>query len=146
MHAQALPVCRPEATLKRCRFGTLKTSQRNWSVWPSKGSLQRLLSAMSKPAKPSPQITFREPLWPGKGCWKPENAAAGFAKTLTDPSGCLKCPVCGRVTICAIPCSSQFVGQKLPLSTVKGKPLVQRAKPESCHPPTIASEIAEGLP
>src|SRR5580704_4888235 len=38
-----------------------------------------------------------------------------------------------------MPCSSQFVGQKLPLSTVKGKPLVQRAMPESSQPPMRAS-------
>src|SRR5229473_7066694 len=73
------------------------------------------------------------------------NVAVGLAKTLTVPSGCLKCPVRGRVTICAIPCSSQLVGQKFPLSTVKGKPLVQRAKPESCQPPMIASEMPEAL-
>src|SRR6266571_7042569 len=45
-----------------------------------------------------------------------------------------------------MPCSSQFVGQKLPLSTVKGKPLVQRAKPENCQPPTKASRGPPALP
>src|SRR5215472_7116422 len=44
-----------------------------------------------------------------------------------------------------MPCSSQFVGQKLPLSTVNGKPLVQRANPESCHPPTSASRADPAL-
>src|SRR4029077_6842088 len=45
-----------------------------------------------------------------------------------------------------MPCSSQFVGQKLPLSTVNGKPLVQRAKPESCQPPRTASVKPPALP
>src|SRR5229473_1064986 len=45
-----------------------------------------------------------------------------------------------------MPCSSQFVGQKFPLSTVKGKPLVQRAKPESCQPPITASATPPALP
>src|SRR5712671_6949716 len=74
------------------------------------------------------------------------NVAAGLAKTLTVPSDCLKCPVDGRATICAIPCSSQSVGQKFPLSMVKGKPLVKRARPESSQPPRKASRVEPALP
>src|SRR5215510_11012090 len=46
----------------------------------------------------------------------------------------------------AIPCSSQSVGQKLPLSTVKGKPLVHRAKPDNCQPPMNAFRRPPTLP
>src|SRR5690348_12219964 len=39
----------------------------------------------------------------------------------------------------AAPPNCQFVGQVLPLKMVTGNPLVQRAKPESCQPPIMAS-------
>src|ERR1700739_1313038 len=77
MQAQAAPDCSPEATLKRCRFGTLNTSQRNCRLWPSM-IVQRLFNAISKPAKPSPLRTLREPACPGSGVWKSAHAAAGF--------------------------------------------------------------------
>src|SRR5580704_1382474 len=145
MQAQAC-VPRPERTLNRWRLGTLKTSQRNCRLWFSLGIFQRLLRARSKPAYPSPRTTFLEPLSPGKGWTKLLlNADAGLAKTLTVPSDCLKAPVFGLEVIRAIPCSSQSVGQKLPLSTVKGKPLVQRARPESCQPPMNASAVPPAL-
>src|SRR5258708_30423511 len=78
-------VPKPDRTLNRWRLGTLKTSQRNCRSWLSHGIFQRLLKAISKPAYPSPLTTFREPAWPGKGCWKSLKAATGSAKTLTEP-------------------------------------------------------------
>src|SRR5215472_6017071 len=47
----------------------------------------------------------------------------------------------------APPPSCQLVGQVPPLSTVSGKPLVQRVKPESCQPPIKASRaLLESCP
>ena len=40
-----------------------------------------------------------------------------------------------------LPLNCQFVGQVPPLAIETGNPLVQRAKPDSCHPPIIAWTI-----
>src|SRR2546427_302051 len=46
-------VPKPDKTLNRWRFGTLKTSQRNCRLWLSHGIFQRLLRAISRPALPA---------------------------------------------------------------------------------------------
>src|ERR1700687_556307 len=105
--------------------------------------IQRLLRPRSRPAKPSPRRTLRAPTCPGKSGWKLPSAAAAAAalpKMLTVPSGFFDAPT---VFVGAIggakPDSSQLVGYCAPLLGAIGKPLVQRARPESCQPPMTAS-------
>src|SRR5467141_2644124 len=123
--------------LKRVRFGTLNTSQRNCKLWFSLGNFQRFPRLMSQLAKPSPRRTLREPTPPGRGRVKSACAATGSAKTLTLPF-CLKTPVFGLAVIWAIAVRNQSVGQRWPPSTLKGNPLVQRASPETCQSPIRA--------
>src|SRR6267378_6280164 len=120
--------------LKRVRFGTLNTSQRNCKLCASFGSVHRLPRLISQLAKPSPRRTLREPTPPGRGRVKSACAAAGSAKTPTLPFR-LKTPVFGLALICAMPVRNQSVGQRWPPSTLKGNPLVQRATPLISHPP-----------
>src|ERR1700739_3705661 len=100
---------------------------------------------MSTPAYPSPRTLLRDPLWPGNGWAKSVKAVVGFGKTLTASLGCVKCPVLGLTNMFAMPCSSQSVGQKFPLSTVKGKPLVQRARPEDLPAADESVEDSAGV-
>src|SRR6267143_775093 len=131
--------------LKRVRFGTLNTSQRNCKLWFSLGNLTRFPRLMSQLAKPSPRRTFREPTPPGRGRVKSACAATGSAKTLTLPFR-LKTPVFGLAVIWVIAVRNQSVGQRWPPSTLKGNPLVQRATPEVCQPPMKASNRPLALP
>src|SRR4029077_12109398 len=104
---------------------------------------QRLPSPRSKPAKPGPLIGLRLPLSPGRSCRNGPSptlvAGRACGNRFTDPSGCLVRDVCAGPINVAAPSNCQFVGQVALLSSVTGKPDVQRARPESCQPPITAS-------
>src|ERR1700722_10064980 len=140
-----------DCTSNRVRFSALNTSQRNCKLCVSfHGIFQRFASPRSKPAKPSPRSVLRAPTCPGKSAWKLASAAAAaaaFPNTLTVPSGFLDAPtVCTGAISVAAPDSCQFVGHCAPLDTLNGKPLVQRARPVSCHPPMTPSAKPWALP
>src|SRR6202035_2971106 len=103
----------------------------------------RLLRPASNPAKPSPRMGFLVPLSPGSvGIKAPPGPTRleGLGNIFTEPSGFFVVPVTTGRTWVALGLNCQSVGQALPLPMLTGNPVVQRAKPESCHPPITASK------
>src|ERR1700674_4732465 len=88
---------------------------------------------------------LRVPLSPGSVGAKAPSPVAPWesGNIFTDPSGFFTVPVTAGPIWVALGLNCQFVGQALPLPMFTGNPADQRAKPESCHPPIIASK---GLP
>src|SRR5438105_1743199 len=134
----------PLAASKRTEFVTLNTSQLNFSAWDSV-TFHDLPIAASSPKIPGPLSSFRCPDSPGKANLKSLMAVSLFWNTLGSRSPVDgevgNVPVFGRGPFrTADEVSSQFVAQKpRPGPIVKGNPLLQRNKPENCHPPTMAS-------
>src|ERR1700694_3236821 len=103
--------------------------------------IQRLLRPASNPAKPSPRMGLRVPLSPGKVLMKACSPVepCGSGNIFTEPLGFFVVPVTAGPFWVELGLNCQFVGQALPLRILTGNPVVQRARPDNCQPPIIAS-------
>jgi hypothetical protein len=104
-----------------------------------------LLTPVSILNMPSPMTLLRTPDSPGHSGRKAASAAAGLAKMSGPMPTPLTMAFLGLDALglgpfgTASPSMFQLVAQVKPLSSVIGKPLVQRKMPETCHPPIKAS-------